>query len=91
MHPIRLQQWSHLSTIMILKTTSTARSSLNQKKKKKKHPLAKDQTQIAKQFLETITRQRKIFCQSPKACNHLMYCVYNSGECIHSSIWTVVN
>ena len=61
------------------------------KKKKKKHPLAKDQTQIAKQFLETITRQRKIFCQSPKACNHLMYCVYNSGECIHSSIWTVVN
>ena len=27
------------------------------KKKKKKHPLAKDQTQIAKQYLETITRQ----------------------------------
>ena len=36
-------------------------------KKKKKHPLAKDQTQIAKQFLETITRQRKIFRQSPKS------------------------
>ena len=35
--------------------------------KKKKHPLAKDQTQIAKQFLETITRQRKIFRQSPKS------------------------
>ena len=57
MHPIRLQRWLQLSTIMILKTTSTVRSSFKPKKKKKKHPLAKDQTQIAKQYLETITRQ----------------------------------